>query len=82
MPRSIARSAVALLFVVYAAQVRAEVVSTHCTEREIALDHHYSVARLERCGDRSADALLWHLDRIEQINANLDGWVDRGNGGA
>jgi subtilisin family serine protease len=71
-----------LLFAVCAAQVSAEVTSTHCVESEIALDAHYSVSRLERCGDRSADPLLWHLDRIDQISGSLDGWVDRGNGGA
>jgi hypothetical protein len=58
------------------------VISTHCRELEVSLDATHSVARLERCGDDSADALLWHLDRIDQIGSTLDGWVDRGNGGA
>ena len=82
MPRSFARFAVALVLVVYAVQSRADVISTHCREVEVRLDERHSVARLERCGDRSADALLWHLDRIDQIGSRLDGWVDRGNGGA
>jgi subtilisin family serine protease len=75
-----------LLIVVGAAQLRAESISTHCAESEVSVDGHYSVARLERCGrgagDSGADALLWHLDRIDQIGSTLDGLVDRGNGGA
>lgn len=86
MPRFTARFAVALFVAVGATQVRAENISTHCAESEVSLDGHYSVARLERCGpevaDDGADALLWHLDRIDQIGATLDGHVDRGNGGA
>lgn len=82
MPRSFVRFAVALAVVVYAAHLHADVISTHCRETEISIDAQHSVARLERCGDEAADALLWHLDRIEQVVPTLDGWVDRGNGGA
>jgi hypothetical protein len=86
LPRFSARFAVALLIAVCAVQSRAENISTHCAESEVSLDGHYSVARLERCGpdddSSSADALLWHLDRIDQIGSTLDGNVDRGNGGA
>jgi subtilisin family serine protease len=82
LPPSFARFAVALVLVVVAAHLHADVISTHCGEREVSLDAHHTVARLERCGDDSADALLWHLDRIDQIGSTLDGWVDRGNGGA
>jgi len=82
LSRSLVRSAVALLFLLSGAQMRAEVISTHCREREVPLDAMHSVARLERCGDEAAAPLLWHLDRIDQIGATLDGWVDRGNGGA
>jgi subtilisin family serine protease len=86
LPRFSARFAVALLIAVCAAQLRAENISTHCAESEISLDGHYSVAKLERCGagagTSGADALLWHLDRIDQIGSTLDGHVDRGNGGA
>lgn len=81
MPRFLARFAV-FVFAVCAAQVRAEVISTHCQESEVSLDGLYSVSRLERCGDANADALLWYLDRIDQIGSGLDGHVDRGNGGA
>jgi subtilisin family serine protease len=80
-----ARFAVAFVFAVCAAQLRAEMISTHCAESEVSLDGHYSVARLERCGSDVTDggqALLWHLDRIDQIGSQLDGQVDRGNGGA
>lgn len=83
MPRFSARFAVALLIAVCAAQLRAENISTYCAESEVSLDGHYSVARLERCGaGAGGDALLWHLDRIDQIGSTLDGVVDRGNGGA
>jgi subtilisin family serine protease len=81
-----ARFAVAFVYAVCAAQLRAEMISTHCAESEVSLDGHYSVARLERCGadvvDGGGDALLWPLDRIDQIGSRLDGQVDRGNGGA
>jgi subtilisin family serine protease len=82
LPRSIERLAVALMFVVSAASLRADTISTQCRESEIALDAWHSVSRLDGCGDESAAPLLWHLDRIEQIGAQLDGSVDRGNGGA
>lgn len=82
MPRSLVRFAVALLMSSFAAQAGAEVISTHCREKEIPLDAMHSVAQLERCGDDTAAPLLWHLDRIDQIGSSLDGWVDRGNGGA
>lgn len=82
MPRSLVRFAVALLIMSSAAHAGAEVISTHCREKEVPLDAMHSVARLERCGDDSAAPLLWHLDRIDQISSALDGWVDRGNGGA
>ncbi len=32
--------------------------------------------------DSGGGALLWYLDRIDQIGSTLDGQVDRGNGGA
>lgn len=82
MPRFIARVAVALLFAVCSFETRAEMISTRCAESEVPLDAMHSVARLERCGDDLDQPLLWHLDRIDQIGATLDGWVDRGNGGA
>jgi subtilisin family serine protease len=77
----LARFAV-FVFAVCAAQMRAELISTHCAESDVSLDGLYSVSRLERCGDANSDALLWYLDRIDQIGSGLDGNVDRGNGGA
>ena len=82
MPRSFVRSAVALLYVLCAAHLGAEVISTHCAETEVVIDAEHTAAKLERCGDHVSNALLWHLDRIDQIGSTLDGWVDRGNGGA
>ncbi|HEY0372339.1 MAG TPA: S8 family serine peptidase [Thermoanaerobaculia bacterium] len=60
----------------------AQVSSTNCAETEVTLDALYSVARLERCGDDVPAPLLWHLDRIDQVAATLDGHFDRRNGGA
>ena len=57
-------------------------VSTRCSEREIALDGQNSVAVLEGCGEEYAEDLLWHLDRIDQVAADLDGTFDRRNRGA
>jgi subtilisin family serine protease len=82
LSRSFVRYAFVILFVVVAARMRGDVVSTHCTESEIAIDAHNTVARLERCGDSEPDTLLWHLDRIDQIGGALDGVADRRNGGA
>lgn len=83
MPRFRARFAVAFFIAVCAAQLRAEVISTHCAETEVTLDGGlYSVSKLERCGDETTEPLLWHLDRIDQVGSVLDGRVDRGNDGA
>ncbi len=60
----------------------AQVSSTNCAEAEVSLDALYSVARLERCGDDVPASLLWHLDRIDQVDKQLDGQFDRRNGGA
>lgn len=68
--------------IVCGGEVSADVISTRCFEREVMLDVAHSVAKLEGCGDPAAGALLWHLDRIEQIDSRLDGYADRGNRGA
>ena len=68
--------------VVSAFEVRAQVSSTHCAEAEVALDGVHTAARLERCGDDVDAPLLWHLDRIDQVDAELDGRFDRRNTGA
>lgn len=57
-------------------------VPTRCLEREILLDQRHSVAVLEDCGDQYFDDVLWHLDRIDQIEPELDGRFDRGSAGA
>lgn len=84
MTRSLARFAFAVVFAVSAVHARGEEISTLCTEVEVTLNAMTSVSKLERCGDeRSHEALLWHLDRIDQIGGGtLDGVADRGNGGA
>lgn len=59
-----------------------DVVSTHCRETEVALDETHTVSRLSDCGDPTAEDLLWHLDRIDQTDGNLDGLYHRTHGGA
>jgi subtilisin family serine protease len=74
-----------LVYVVAATAVygaEPQVVSTHCRETEVALDATHSVARLGDCGDASATNLLWHLDRIDQLDGNLDGAYHRRHAGA
>ena len=82
MTRFLARLAVVVTAVVCAGRLQAQMTSTHCQESEVLLDATHSAARLDRCGDDIADELLWHLDRIDQQNANLDGRFDPQNGGA
>lgn len=81
MPRSIVRFAIVVLLVA-ASNADAQVSSTHCAETEIPLDGRTSVAKLDRCGADVSAPLLWHLDRIDQVDAELDGRFDRRNGGA
>ena len=82
MIRIVVRYAVVAVLVVGAVNARAQVSSTHCAETEIPLDGHTSVSTLDRCGDDLSAPLLWHLDRIDQVDAQLDGHFDRRNGGA
>jgi subtilisin family serine protease len=58
------------------------VISTHCRETEVVLDSTHSAARLSGCGSNEAVDLLWHLDRIDQIDPNLDGAYHREQSGA
>ncbi|MGZ8788592.1 MAG: S8 family serine peptidase [Thermoanaerobaculia bacterium] len=82
MPRSIVRSALIAALASCAMPMLAQVSSTNCAEAEVSLGALYSVARLERCGDDVSAPLLWHLDRIDQVEPSLDGRFDRRNGGA
>ena len=82
MPRSIVRYALGAALALCAFPMFAQVSSTKCAETEVTLDALYSVARLERCGDDVPAPLLWHLDRVDQVGATLDGHFDRRNGGA
>jgi subtilisin family serine protease len=66
----------------YSSAAFAQVSSTNCAETEVSLDASYSVARLDRCGDDLSAPLLWHLDRVDQLDGALDGLFDRRNGGA
>ena len=79
MSRSIA-VAFGLLFLAVSAS--AESVSTRCDEIEVDYDGTRSVSRLADCSSDKQSNLLWHLDRVDQVSASLDGRADRGNGGA
>ncbi|HEY8133339.1 MAG TPA: S8 family serine peptidase [Thermoanaerobaculia bacterium] len=46
------------------------------------LDAVHSSARLGSCSDDAHVDLLWHLDRIDQLDANLDGYYHRRHTGA
>ncbi len=80
MPRAIVRFAVVIAVAVCATAARAQMSSTQCVESEVALDAMHSSARLERCGEGES-TLLWHLDRIDQVDGVLDGRFDRRNSG-
>ena len=84
MRKTLAASAASFLFAVTlsAAAAEPDVVSTHCRESEVPLDETHTVARLGDCGDPAAADLLWHLDRIDQTDANLDGLYHHRRGGA
>jgi subtilisin family serine protease len=81
VPRTFLRFAVVFAVAVCAASARAQLSSTQCVESAVPLDAQHSSARLERCGDGSG-TLLWHLDRIDQIEGALDGRFDRRNTGS
>jgi len=82
--KTLAASTASFLFAVTlsAASAEPDVVSTHCHETEVAIDETHTVARLGDCGDPAATDLLWHLDRIDQTDANLDGLYHHRHGGA
>jgi subtilisin family serine protease len=83
--RFLARCAVlAVLAALFSGTARAadDVISTRCEESVVVLDSEHTAARLGRCGEQYAEDLLWHLDRIDQISADLDGRYDRRNAGA
>jgi subtilisin family serine protease len=74
--------AVALCALAFCQAVRAQdVVSTRCREVEVALDSTHTASRLDRCGDPTAPDLLWHLDRIDQLDGVLDGQYHRRRAG-
>lgn len=76
---------IAVAFLVLGVSVAAhgqEVVSTRCREVEVALDATHTASRLDRCGDPSSPDLLWHLDRIDQLDGTLDGQYHRRGAGA
>jgi subtilisin family serine protease len=57
-------------------------VSTYCREVDVPFDAVHSSARLLGCGEAEHVDLLWHLDRIDQLDGNLDGRYHRRHVGA
>ena len=84
MRKTLAASAAFFLFAVAlsAAPADSDAVSTHCRTTEIPIDDQHTVTRLGDCGDPAAPDTLWHLDRIDQTDAALDGLYHRRHGGA
>ncbi len=82
MRKTLAASAASFLLAVALSGASPDAVSTHCRETEVPLDETHTAARLGDCGDPSAPNALWHLDRIDQADANLDGVYHRRHGGA
>lgn len=58
-----------------------DIVSTYCREIEVPLDSTHSSSRLGVCSDDAHVDLLWHLDRIDQLTASLDGKYHRRHAG-
>jgi subtilisin family serine protease len=69
-------AAVALLYAAVTYAADAGSASTYCREVEVALDDTHTASQLAGCTDSNVD-LLWHLDRIDQLDANLDGRYNR-----
>jgi subtilisin family serine protease len=63
------------------AAAESESVSTYCRETEVALDETHTASLLGSCGEGNVD-LLWHLDRIDQLDGTLDGVYHRHSTGS
>ena len=57
-------------------------VSTYCREVEVPLDATHTSAKLAGCSNDAHVDLLWHLDRIDQRDGDLDGRYHRRHTGA
>ena len=80
--RPLIAGAVLLVAAHSASAADVEAASTYCREKEVVLDATHSAAQLGNCGaDASSVDLLWHLDRIDQVDANLDGIYHRSHSG-
>ncbi len=66
-----------MLLAVYPLAAAELAVSTYCREVDVLLDSTHSAARLTGCSDNATVDLLWHLDRIDQRDGNLDGRYHR-----
>jgi hypothetical protein len=80
--RALIVAAVALFAVHPLTASDVDVVSTFCREVDVPLDASHSASRLVSCDDSATVDLLWHLDRIDQLEGNLDGKYHRHHAGA
>ncbi|MBK5259320.1 MAG: S8 family serine peptidase [Thermoanaerobaculia bacterium] len=76
------RPALFAVLVLASPLVWADSSATRCAEVELQLAGQQTVSRLEGCGEEYPDDLLWHLDRIDQIDGALDGSYDRNESGS
>lgn len=80
--RTLVAASVLLFAAVLQAAERSDAASTFCREVEVALDETHTASQLADChGDSNVD-LLWHLDRIDQLEPVLDGVYHRRHTGA
>jgi len=70
-----------LLFAAHSFAATGPSISTYCREVEVPLDATHWASKLASCGDSNVD-LLWHLDRIDQLDPTLDGIYHRGQSGS
>lgn len=71
--RKLAAAALLAIVALRVAAAEPEAVTTFCREIEVPLDDMHSASQLGGCSDLSTVNLLWHLDRIDQLDATLDG---------
>lgn len=57
--------------------VNAQTISTRCQAEKVSVLTQTTDLRLVGCGDGFPDNLLWHLDRADSLNGELDSSVTR-----
>jgi subtilisin family serine protease len=75
-------ASVLLFAAVLQAAEHSDAAPTFCREVEVALDETHTASQLADCNGDSKVDLLWHLDRIDQLEPVLDGQYHRRHTGA